>query len=125
MKQPALLLSLIIVGLSLLILLFCLSSLSRFSETHHMTPHALPLPGILAVFLFNMTMPITLHAAAEKLPGAKGFSFGLLTFALFLGFLPSAMGWPSPFSTSVGCAGAAILSAFLLLWGLGKEGSKC
>ena len=46
MKQPALLLSLIIVGLSLLILLFCLSSLSRFSETHHMTPHALPLPGI-------------------------------------------------------------------------------
>jgi FSR family fosmidomycin resistance protein-like MFS transporter len=86
---------------------------------------ALPLPGILAVFLFNMTMPITLHAAAEQLPGAKGFSFGLLTFALFLGFLPSALGWPSPFASPIGCAAAAILSLLLLLWGLGKGEVGC
>ncbi len=86
---------------------------------------ALPLPGILAVFLFNMTMPITLHAAAKKLPGAKGFSFGLLTFALFLGFLPSALGWPNPFAAPAGCAAAAVLSALLLLWGLGKGEGKC
>jgi len=86
---------------------------------------AIPLPGILAVFLFNMTMPITLHAAAEQLPGAKGFSFGLLTFALFLGFLPSALGWPSPFSFPIGCAAAAALSLLLLRWGLGKEDATC
>ena len=54
-----------------------------------------PLWGCLAVLLFNMTMPVTLHAAAERLPGAKGFSFGLLTFALFLGFLPEFFGLPA------------------------------
>lgn len=44
--------------------------------------------GIAAVFLFNMTMPITLWAVAKIMPNAKGFSFGLLTFALFIGYLP-------------------------------------
>lgn len=39
-----------------------------------------------------MTMPVTLWAVARILPGAKGFSFGLLTFALFLGFCPSYLG---------------------------------
>ncbi len=44
--------------------------------------------GLAALFLFNMTMPLTLWAAARLFPGMKGFSFGLLTFGLFLGFLP-------------------------------------
>ena len=30
--------------------------------------------------------------AADRLPGASGFSFGLLTFALFLGFAPEYLG---------------------------------
>lgn len=47
-----------------------------------------PLPGIAAVLLFNMTMPLTLTALAQMLPGQPGFSFGLLTFSLFLGFIP-------------------------------------
>lgn len=51
-----------------------------------------PAAGILAVFFWNMTMPVTLWAVAKILPGAKGFSFGLLTFALFLGFCPSYLG---------------------------------
>lgn len=51
-----------------------------------------PAAGILAVFFWNMTMPVTLWAVARILPGAKGFSFGLLTFALFLGFCPSYLG---------------------------------
>lgn len=76
---------------------------------------ALPLPGTLAVFLFNMTMPVTLWAAARLLPGAKGFTFGLLTFALFLGFLPSWMGWLSLLTGAPGCAAAALLS-LALLW---------
>ncbi len=47
-----------------------------------------PIFGTLAVFLFNMTMPITLWGVAQLLKGAKGFAFGLLTFALYIGFLP-------------------------------------
>ena len=47
-----------------------------------------PIAGVTAMLLFNMTMPITLWALAKIMPGAKGFAFGLLTFGLFLGFLP-------------------------------------
>ena len=54
------------------------------------------LPGCLAVLLFNVTMPLTLRASADLLPGAYGFSFGLLTFALFLGFLPTLLGLRLP-----------------------------
>jgi len=55
-----------------------------------------PLTGIAAVFFFNMTMPITLWAMAKLFPGAKGFAFGLLTFGLFLGFLPVYLGTVIP-----------------------------
>lgn len=44
--------------------------------------------GILALFFFNMTMPITLYLLVCHLKTMPGFSFGLLTFGLFLGFLP-------------------------------------
>jgi FSR family fosmidomycin resistance protein-like MFS transporter len=54
-------------------------------------PH-IPVAGVTAVLLFNMTMPITLWAVAKIMPGAKGFAFGLLTFGLFLGFLPVYLG---------------------------------
>lgn len=86
---------------------------------------ALPLPGVLAVFLFNMTMPVTLWAAAGAMPGAKGFTFGLLTFALFLGFLPSFLGWPSLLTGPVSYAAAAIASLLLLWIPLRKESAKC
>ena len=84
-----------------------------------------PLCGTLAVFLFNMTMPITLWAAARLIPGGKGFAFGLLTFALFLGYIPSCLGWPSLFAAPWVNALGAILSAVLLLGGLKKERTKC
>lgn len=86
---------------------------------------ALPLPGTLAVFLFNMTMPVTLWAAARTMPGAKGFAFGLLTFALFLGYLPSYLGWPSLLAGPAAYACAALLSLALLWFGLGKEADPC
>ena len=86
---------------------------------------ALPLPGVLAVFLFNMTMPVTLWAAAQAMPGAKGFTFGLLTFALFLGFLPSFLGWPSLLAGPWAYAAAALVS-LALLWGpLGRRAARC
>ncbi|MCL1866078.1 MAG: hypothetical protein FWF82_01565 [Oscillospiraceae bacterium] len=50
---------------------------------------AVPVAGVAAVLLFNMTMPITLWAMARVFPAAKGFAFGILTFGLFIGFLPS------------------------------------
>lgn len=86
---------------------------------------ALPLPGTLAVFLFNMTMPVTLWAAARAMPGAKGFTFGLLTFALFLGFLPSWLGWPSLLTGPVSYAVIAAASLVLLWFPLRKEAVRC
>lgn len=84
-----------------------------------------PACGTAAVFLFNMTMPITLWAAARLMPGAKGFAFGLLTFALFLGYLPTWLGWPSVLTTPLANALAAALSALILLAGLRGERVRC
>ena len=39
-----------------------------------------------------MTMPITLGAVAETLPGHPGFAFGLTTLALLLGEIPFFLG---------------------------------
>lgn len=78
----------------------CLSALCFFGGNH-------PAAGLAALFLFNMTMPLTLWAAARMFPGMKGFSFGLLTFGLFLGFLPVYFG--------VGDLSAAVLGAGTIL----------
>ena len=48
--------------------------------------------GLLALFLFNMTMPMTLYRLYQALPEQPGFAFGLLTFALFIGFVPKLAG---------------------------------
>jgi len=79
---------------------------------------AIPIAGVSAVLLFNMTMPITLWAMAKIMPGAKGFAFGLLTFALFLGFLPVYLGVEVPQSTAWIFAPLAVLSLALLWFGL-------
>lgn len=93
-----------VLSLGLAALLFCLSGS--------------PLVGTAAVFLFNMTMPITLWAAARLLPGGKGFAFGTLTFALFLGFLPVWLGWPALLTGGTGYAAGALCSLALLVLGL-------
>ncbi|NCB63458.1 MAG: hypothetical protein EOM52_07560 [Clostridia bacterium] len=81
-----------------------------------------PATGLLAVFAFQMTMPLTLWGAARLLRGSKGLAFGLLTFALFLGSLPAL--W-SLFPFAGGgflCAAGALCSLPLLLLGL-REGA--
>ncbi len=88
-------------GASVLLFLFC----------------HIPAAGVTAVFLFNMTMPMTLWAAARMLPGAKGFAFGTLTFALFLGFLPVYLGWEIPVGSGTYALGA-LASLGLLRLGL-------
>ena len=77
-----------------------------------------PIAGILAVFLFNMTMPVTLWAVARILPGAKGFTFGLLTFGLFLGFIPVYLELNPIIHTTLGFAVASFVSMGLLLTGI-------
>ena len=47
-----------------------------------------PLPAILGVLLFNMTMPVTLAAVSNILVGRAGFAFGLTALALLIGALP-------------------------------------
>ncbi len=77
---------------------------------------AYPPVGVVAVLLINMTMPVTLWALARVFPGAKGFSFGLLTFALFLGFVPIILGMSGPPFVVFPAAVAA--SAVILFVGL-------
>ena len=48
-----------------------------------------PAAGIVAVFLFNVTMPITLTALADLMRDRPGTAFGMTTMMLFLGTVPS------------------------------------
>jgi len=73
-----------------------------------------PVAGVLSVLLFNMTMPITLWALAKRFPGAYGFSFGLLSFGLFLGFLPVQFNVSPPDGPWMFAVGAVLSLA--LLW---------
>ena len=79
-----------------------------------------PVAGVAAMLLFNMSMPITLWATAKIFPGAKGFAFGLLTFALFLGFAPVHLGVAAPLWLF---ALATAVSLALIICGLAKSSS--
>ena len=80
--------------------------------------------GAAAIFLFNMSMPATLQGAATMLPGAKGFSFGLLTVALFLGYVPACLGLPGLPGGMPAYAALAAACLGALLWGLKKGGIR-
>ena len=74
--------------------------------------------GLTAIFLFNMSMPLTLYLLAAHLPTMPGFAFGLLTFGLFLGFLPVYWQVDPGFSTGIlGAVGSVISCALLLVAG--------
>ena len=70
--------------------------------------------GCLAVLMFNITMPVTLRMMADEMPDRPAFSFGLLTLALFIGYLPV---WFSPqdWAGTVAYAGVCLGSLVLLL----------
>lgn len=79
--------------------------------------------GVLALFLFNMTMPITLYLLVQRLKGLPGFSFGVLTFGLFLGFLPTYLEVKLPVDGRVvGCVGSIV--SLVILWFCVKKYSK-
>lgn len=44
--------------------------------------------GLAAILLFQTTMPITLSLMHKQLPALPGTAFGLLSFSLFVGYLP-------------------------------------
>lgn len=76
--------------------------------------------GAAALFLFNMTMPLTLYLLIRRLPQLPGFSFGFLTFGLFLGFLPEYFGLRTLQNGSmIGCVGS-IISLLILAAGISR-----
>lgn len=76
-----------------------------------------PALALVALFLFNMSMPITLFGSARLLKGAKGGAFGLLTAALFVGTVPVFLGITLPSSPWLH-GGFALISLVLLVIGL-------
>ncbi len=83
-----------------------------------------PVWGLTALLCFNMTMPLTLYALVRRFPGHPGAVFGLLTFGLFLGFLPTYYDWGIPAGAFLGCA-----VSLAALWVVGKaverDGAVC
>ena len=71
----------------------------------------IPAFGLMALLLFNMTMPLTLYALWRRFPAYPGAVFGSLTLALFVGFLPGYFGIDLP----IGGVFGSILS-LCLLW---------
>ena len=74
-----------------------------------------PAAGIAALFFFNMTMPVTLYMIADRFRGLEGFSFGLLTVALFLGVLPTFFGGAALMPGRLLGAAVSLLSLLMLL----------
>ncbi len=80
--------------------------------------------GLLALLLFNMTMPITLYLITDQMREAPGFSFGLLTLALFIGWMPAWMGAKIKIDGAMlGCGGALVTLIMLIcaIWLLKKK----
>ena len=48
----------------------------------------LPLISLTGVFLYSMSMPITIGMAYSKFKNSPGFAFGITTIGLFIGFCP-------------------------------------
>ena len=70
-----------------------------------------PVFGLVALWCFNMTMPLTLHALWRRFPRYPGSVFGCLTLALFVGFLPTYFGVNFPVGGVLGS-----LLSLVLLW---------
>ena len=78
----------------------------------------IPALGILAILFFNMTMPITLTALSNILNNGKGFAFGLLTFALFVGAMPAFFGDTLLVFNKIGLCIITLVSMVILYIGI-------
>ena len=70
--------------------------------------------GLIALLFFNMTMPVTLYLLAMNMSDMPGFAFGILTFGLFLGYLPVHYGYLSGLSPSPFGVIASLVSLIIL-----------
>jgi MFS transporter, FSR family, fosmidomycin resistance protein len=84
---------------------------------------SLPILGIVGIFLFNVTMPITLTAVANIFPGRPGFAFGLTTLALIIGSAPAFFPIKHVFGNPYVVAVSIVVSAFALYYGLKRYAS--
>lgn len=85
------------------------------------------IPGLLAVFLFQMTMPVTLWFLAGILDKCRGFAFGILTFALFAGYYASYRK-PGIFlqdSTMLSVISLVMMAAGIITFYAGKGKAEC
>lgn len=91
-----------------------------FSAPLLMLAPQLPVAGILGMFAFNMTMPVTLVAIADVLPENPGFAFGLASLALAVGAFPVLAGMPfkltAPGPVALVVAVSAAALALALRW---------
>jgi FSR family fosmidomycin resistance protein-like MFS transporter len=78
----------------------------------------LPAVAILGIFLFNLSMPITLICVAEMLPGNYGFAFGLTALALIVGAWPTFTPLLTLTSQSVSIFSAILISVAAVYGGL-------
>lgn len=76
--------------------------------------------GIVAILLFNMTMPITLTALSNMFYKNKGMAFGMTTIALFIGAVPVLLGYKGFLFDKVSLFIITIISAVVLYFGLNK-----
>lgn len=78
----------------------------------------IPALAILGAFLFQMTMPITLTAIANVLPGRPAFSFGLACLALIIGAVPALFGFKAYLSGQWQTLFFILGSAIVIYFGL-------
>lgn len=78
--------------------------------------------GLVATFLFNFTMAITLSALAALLPRAHGLAFGIASFSLAIGALPALIGFR--LSSEYALCALSVASLVLLELGLLFKGSR-
>lgn len=72
--------------------------------------------GILATFLFNMTMAITLFGLADLSDNHYGLAFGSASFAIGLFSVPALLGYKV--ASATGLCALAVISAIVLFGGL-------
>ncbi|MBE6954364.1 MAG: MFS transporter [Ruminococcaceae bacterium] len=79
------------------------------------------LAGLCAIFLFNMTMPMTLYSLCTRYRASCGAMFGLLTLALFVGFLPQYLGLHLPGEGGLWLCVLALVSLLILVPAAGRR----
>ncbi|MGI6612208.1 MAG: MFS transporter [Candidatus Nanosyncoccaceae bacterium] len=77
-----------------------------------------PVLAIIGMFLFNITMPITMALLANLLPNRLGLAFGLSCLALLIGGLPSLTGASFVLSGALEITAIVAISALSLYFGL-------